>query len=85
MNSVSEVMDLNLGEAAKELDALRARLTDSDFNESEFATRLNGVLWHLRASWNGRHLSLNEAGALGLVEFDALGSSPIKLPGFSTQ
>ena len=81
MSNTPEILDLNLAEAARELALLRSRFKACQCDEAEFAVLLKGVFWHLRAAWNGRHLSFEDVEKLSIHEFDGLGTNPINLPG----
>lgn len=81
MNEAREILELNLSEAAKELEKLISRLKSKGCEDAEIAVRLKGVFWHLRAAWNGRDMSFEDVNALTPSEFDSLGSTPVSLPG----
>ena len=78
MNKTREVLDLNLSEAAHELRELISELnTGACDDDMEIAVRLNGVVRHLRAAWNGRDMTFEDIDSMTPSEFDRLGTNPV--------
>jgi len=81
MNSPTEVFDLNLREALRELEQLIETQKHERLEDACIAVQLKGILWHLHAAWNGRTMSLDEANQLSQEEFDQQGKTFPDFPG----
>ena len=78
MNQTREVLDADLRDAAHELGQLISKLKTGECDDDmDIAVRLNCVIRHLRAAWNGRDMTFEDINAMTLEEFDRLGTNPV--------